>query len=394
MKVELHIIQNFAPSCLNRDDVNAPKDCEFGGFRRARISSQCQKRSVRTYWNQFNLLSENRAIRTKRIVDEVARRLAERGRGFEEAKALTEFALTGAGLGVKQGATEYLLFVSEKAISGLAAAVQEHWDELSVAWHKARGDAEGKGQGPAKKKKDSLGIPQPVQQAVAAIFATFKAADIALFGRMVADAPEHNVDAACQVAHAISTHRVSTEVDFYSAVDDLQPREEAGAGMLGTVEFNSACFYRYAVVDMHQLRKNLDGDGDLAAQVLQDFVRAWVEAIPSGKQNSMAAHNPPSFVMAVVRSRGAPWSLANAFENPVRAGQGGHGSLVVQSIQRLDDYWGKLNRAYGDRGIADAVYLCVEDVSLKNLGHTVDGLEELLTRVTAAVKGDAQWESC
>jgi len=391
VKVELHMIQNFAPSCLNRDDVNAPKECQFGGVRRARISSQCIKRSIRTYWSERGLLAGNRAVRTRRLIEEVARRLEAKGKDIDSSRGLVELALTTAGVGARQGATEYLLFVSERAVSGLVEAIREHWDDLAGALAEVSGA--GEGQTARRKKGESAGLPDQVRRAVAAIFDTFKAADIALFGRMVADAPERNVDAACQVAHAISTHRVSAEIDFYSAVDDLQPKEETGAGMLGTVEFNSACFYRYALVDMGQLCWNLEGDGDLAVDVLKAFVEGSVKAIPSGKQNSMAAHNPPSLVMAVVRPTGAPWSLANAFEDPVRPAHSG-GGLVAQSIRRLDEYWGKLKRVYGEDGIAKSVYLLVDDVDVKNLGDKVETLQNLIEQVVVAVKGDSRWASC
>src|SRR5262249_33379271 len=143
-----------------------------------------------------------------------------------------------------------------------------------------------------------------------------RAADLALFGRMIANLPERNVEAACQVAHAISTNKMEMEFDFYTAVDDLKPEDTAAAHMLGTVEFHSACFYRYANVDTTQLLTNLGRDADLARGTLQAFLRASVAAIPTGKQNSMAAHNPPSLVLIVVRERGQ-WNLANAFLKPI-----------------------------------------------------------------------------
>src|SRR5690606_30773078 len=154
-----------------------------------------------------------------------------------------------------------------------------------------------------------------------------RAVDLALFGRMLADLPDRNVDAACQVAHAISTHRVSAEFDYYTAVDDLKPDDTSGADMIGTVEFNSACYYRYANIDLRQLVKNLKGeaeevDAELAEAAVRAFLIASRDAIPTGKQNSFAARNAPSFFLAVVRDRGA-WSLANAFVAPVNGQQEG-----------------------------------------------------------------------
>src|SRR5712671_533258 len=128
---------------------------------------------------------------------------------------------------------------------------------------------------------------------------------------MLADLPENNVDAACQVAHAISTNKIhSMEMDYYTAVDDLKPDDTAGADMIGTVEFNSACFYRYANLDLHQLKVNLQDDADLTKKTAEAFLKAFVNAIPTGKQNTFAAQQKPSLVFAVVRT-GGPMSLAN-----------------------------------------------------------------------------------
>jgi CRISPR system Cascade subunit CasC len=193
------------------------------------------------------------------------------------------------------------------------------------------------------------------------------APDIALFGRMLADRPETNVDAACQVAHAISTHRVSMDIDFFTAVDDLQPGGETGAGMMGVTGFNSATFYRYARLDWDQLVKNLYGQTDTARQGVEGFLRAAVDAIPTGKQNSFAAHNPPSFLLGVARPRGMGWSLANAFERPVSGGMSG---LVGPSVEALDAYWGRLAQVYGFEGSAAALALD-ETIQLEALADYV-----------------------
>ena len=133
---------------------------------------------------------------------------------------------------------------------------------------------------------------------------------------MLADAPVHNVEAACQVAHAISTHRVSPDFDYYTAVDDLRPEETQGADMIGTVAFNAACYYRYTALDVEQLTDNLDGDSTLAKSAAGGFIDAFVRAVPSGKQATFAAHSPPSVVLGVARDHDC-WSLANAFLKPV-----------------------------------------------------------------------------
>ncbi len=338
MNLELHILQSFAPSNLNRDDTGSPKDCEFGGVRRARISSQCLKRSVRLAFARQGLLAGGTlALRTRKVAAAVAGLLEEAGRDAKAAKDVANNALAAVGLGAgASGDSEYLLFVPQTAVKQFAEACLAHWNALKP------GPESGKKE---KKKKAEVELPKEVRASLEVLFQGGKAADLALFGRMIADRPSDNVAAAAQVAHALSTHKVDLEFDFYTAVDDLQPEGETGAGMMGTVEFNAACFYRYANVDLGQLRKNLAGEATATREAIEAFLMASIEAIPSGKQNSMAAQNPPSLVLIVLRESGL-WSLANAFLNPVRATAGD--DLMTASIARLGDYWGRLTAMYGE----------------------------------------------
>lgn len=346
MLIELHMIQNFAPSNLNRDDTGAPKDCEFGGVRRARISSQCIKRSIREAFDKQSLLSpEEMAVRTKIVPERV---LEEMGTDFEkeEAKKVIEIALESIGLEVKEdGKTEYLIYLGNDAIKKISKICRENWEELS----KSVQARDKKSSGKKGKKSAKEFVSKEIRNDVLEILDGSKAADLALFGRMLADIAANNIDASSQVAHAISTNKVSMEFDFYTAVDDLQPREETGAGMMGTVEFNSACFYRYSNIDLSQLVENLGGDEKLARKTVEAFIRASAMAIPTGKQNSFAAQNPPSFIMAVVREKGGPVNLANAFECPVRKGK--DDGLVIPSIQALDSYWKNFTDMYGEYGV-------------------------------------------
>jgi CRISPR system Cascade subunit CasC len=388
MFVELHILQNFAPSNLNRDDTGSPKDCEFGGYRRARISSQCLKRAIRTCFREQRLLPETAlASRTKRLADALVERLEARGKPAAEARAVVEVALRGANLKLEKGLTQYLLFLAQAEIDALAALCIDYWGDLAkvAAEDGAARDAPDGSAAPRSareaKRSARATVPEPVQRALDGILDGGRAADLALFGRMIADLPDRNVDAACQVAHAISTNKVSMEFDFYTAVDDLKPDDTSGAGMLGTVEFNSACFYRYANVDLAQLIANLGGDEELARRTLEAFVRASVAAVPTGKQNSMAAHNPPSLVFAVARDRNL-WSLANAFCKPVRPDS--EEDLVERSIRVLDAYWGRLTRMYGERGIAGKWVCALEGTLLEELAPcAVGSVDDLVERLLA-----------
>lgn len=361
--VELHLIQNFAPSCLNRDDTGAPKDAMFGGFRRSRISSQCIKRAIRETFSDAGLLKpEELGIRTRNLVAILEQSLTEHG--ITDASAAIENALATVELKVKSrtdktGHTEYLLFLSNNAINELAGVIAGHLDALKAG----KGDRE-------------------VKKAIDACIASASAVDVALFGRMLADRKELNVDAAAQVAHAISTHRVDRESDFFTAVDDWtkdKNDEEADAGMLGTVEFNSSCQYRYAVVNLDKMLDNLGGDSLLAQRGLQAFLRASVLAIPTGRQNTFAAHNLPSFV-GIALHNSQPISLANAFEKPVWAGEHKSG-LAAASVARLQSHASQLSQAYGlDLGLQ------VLDLTGTWQGGQAKDLETLLSQVGAALQ--------
>ncbi len=383
MKIELHLLQNFAPSNLNRDDTGAPKECELGGYRRARISSQCQKRAVRETFRLDNLVaSDSLGARTKRLAIQVADELvAKHGHDREKALALTMGAIEGVGLGkTKKGTgddawkTEYLLFVPRRLVGELATLLHTNRDALgALAADKTPADdvapdaeepvaeaarAEGakKGKKPAAPKKDAKkqkteaknAYPKEVREAVEGLLEKARrTVDVALFGRMLADKPEWNVDASCQVAQAISTNRVQMDFDFFTAVDDFKPKDTAGSDMMGTVAFNSSCFYRYAVLDVDALRANLDGGDELVGTSLAAFVRAFVSAIPTGTQNSMAAHNFPSYALAVVRTEGQSISLTNAFLKPARP-RDEDTDLVDDSIQKLEQYVERLRDAIGN----------------------------------------------
>lgn len=335
--IEFHIIQNFAPSNLNRDDTGAPKDAVFGGHRRARVSSQCFKRATRLAAADYGLIDEsNRGIRTKRLKRLLIERLP--ARDPEEAAAKIESALASAGLMFSKKdpeKTEYLLFLGEKEIEGFAALIDEHWDELAAV------DAS------KNKKQRKAAAPPEVVKKAKALLDGGKAVDIALFGRMLADLPAVNQDAACQVAHALSTHRVEREFDYYTAVDDDRrgPEDEAGADMIGQIEFNSATLYRYAVLDVAKLIDNLQGDRELALSAVEAFATAFVRAVPTGKQNTFAAHNAPDFVGVSLRHV-APMNLANAFEKPVVSDI--KHSLTEQSVRQLKAADDKLSAVYSD----------------------------------------------
>jgi CRISPR system Cascade subunit CasC len=394
MRIEIHILQNFAPSNLNRDDTGSPKEAEFGGYRRARVSSQCWKREVRKYFEKHKLIpAANLAERTKRLAEEVSKRLIAKKRPNDAALVAAKAAVSAflpKSEDKDEHKTPYLLFLGESEIARFAEEVDKHWDVFSVA--PAATPAEpaaettkpkAKGKGKAK-ADDGPKVPPEFTKAVEKLLDGGKAADLALFGRMLADLPENNVDAACQVAHALSTNKIHTmEMDYFTAVDDLKPDDTAGADMIGTVGFNSACFYRYANLDVGQLTKNLQGDADLTRKAAEAFLKAFVHATPTGKQNTFAAHNAPSLVFITVRT-GGPMSLANAFVRPVVVAPKGTDSLVERSIGELDKHYGQLVTMYGEGGLKASAVCQLGDVALANLKEPVKSVEKVIAAAVAA----------
>lgn len=367
MFLEVHVIQNYALSNLNRDDTGAPKSCEFGGFRRARISSQCLKRSVRDYLRSEEVVpSQQLSHRTKLLKSALLDRLNVRKTDSETAETLAGAVIEQLGLKLKNDKTEYLLFLGAQEIDRLASLALDYREPLLAA-KGAKGD-------------------KALQSQFLAALDGGDAVDLALFGRMIADKPDKNVDAAVQMAHALSTHAVATEFDFYSAVDDLQQEdaeEGAGAGMLGTTLYNSSCYYRYANLDIEQLAANLSGDHDRAVEAAEAFLRGMIHAVPTGKQTASAAQNPPALIMVTVREKGL-WSLANAFVKPIRVR--GDEDLVLLSAEAMLTHFGQLVEVYGKEGIAMtgfATYLKPADVP--ELAGPPTSVENLVSKVRTAL---------
>jgi CRISPR system Cascade subunit CasC len=386
MKIELHIIQNVAPSNLNRDDTGAPKDAEFGGVRRARLSSQSLKRAMREAFVLPSDMGLGKAVRTLQLVTAVDDILKE-SRGSAEIamrhKAI-HVALAAAGIKVdaEKNATQYLLFLPARSATQIAQLVDAHWDVLSAAEISGDGKKKGKSADSSLSKELVNALKNIMKEATAT-------PEIALFGRMVADEPTWNVDAACQVAHALSVNRVSSEFDFFTAVDDL--KQDTGAGMMGTVQFGSSTFYRYLVVDVDAYMANLADHKSpyspelkaVARASLAAFIEVAVKALPSGKQNTFAAHNLPSLVMAVVRSD-APVSLTNAFLKPVMATN--EYDLADAAIIKLDTYFGQLTKAYGTTHIQQIQTLVVNpDVKLANIVTNNAQVDDLATLIAGTL---------
>lgn len=323
--VDVHVIQSVPPSNLNRDDAGSPKQAIYGGARRARVSSQAWKRATRKEVDSL-LPPVQEATRTKKISVLLSGAIAERT-GLEEEQATRIATHLLAPLMIKAGKkatdTAYLLFFGRDQLSRMVDLVADDAQSLAAL--------------------DDQGLDAALKErSVQDVLTHGHPAGVALFGRMVANIAALNVDAATQVAHAISTHAVEAEFDYFTAVDDENPKEETGAGMIGTVEFNSATLYRFATVGVHQLLENLDGDADAAAEVLRAFLTAFVRSMPTGHQNSFAHRTTPSLVAVVIRTD-QPVNLVSAFETPVRSSGGlipRSILLLAEELRQSSDLWG------------------------------------------------------
>ncbi|MFE9604488.1 type I-E CRISPR-associated protein Cas7/Cse4/CasC [Streptomyces hokutonensis] len=391
--LDVHALQTVPPSNLNRDDTGAPKSAVYGGVPRARVSSQAWKRVTREYFGAENLLDLSElGVRTKKVAEILADRITGLDASIEDAEALSLAVavietVTGSKLVVPErkartaraeaaGETveevapqsKYLMFLSARQLDGLAALVIEGAADITAFL----------------KDKDNKARAKQIAD-------TRHSVDIALFGRMVADSTDFNVDAATQVAHAISVHRVDNESDYYTAVDDENTEAESGAGMIGTVDFNSATLYRYAAVSVHQLAANL-GEGlredepvtTPVRRAVEAFVHAFVASLPKGKINTFGHHTLPDAVVVKLRTT-RPISFVAAFEEPVSAEAGG--GHLREASARLAEYIPEVERAYGDEQSTLTWVLRVGAATdkLAGIGQETPSLSGLVETVGQAV---------
>ncbi|MFD6181388.1 type I-E CRISPR-associated protein Cas7/Cse4/CasC [Streptomyces goshikiensis] len=392
--LDVHILQTVPPSNINRDDTGAPKSAVYGGVRRSRVSSQAWKRATRKAFDEL-LDPAELGVRTKKVVDTLTARVIMRESSLTTEQVWPMAAeiiqtATGAKIetptrktaakGNKSAAEEeaaepkapqssYLLFLSARQLDALA--------ELAI-------------EGIGKKAEPKVFVKEAEVKARAKkAAATRHSVDIALFGRMVADTTDINVDAAAQVAHALSVHPVDLETDYFTAVDDQNSDAEPGAGMIGTVDFNSATLYRYAAVDIDLLARNLDAGladeertGEPVRRAVEAFIEGFTLSMPTGKLNTFGNNTLPDAVIVKLRSA-RPVSFVGAFENPVAQGTAeGH---VRAACKALADHIPAVEDAFG--APADQTWIVrvgSRTQDLAALGEQVN-LPELITRAGQAV---------
>ena len=319
--VQFHLLTTYPPSNPNRDDQGRPKQATVGGAPRLRLSSQSLKRAIRES-DFFQMgLEGHLGTRTKRLATKLKDELVAQDIDPEKAREIaveigqvfTKIESARKGEAQKTDGTT-LAFISP--------------DEWTLARELA------------SKALDGEKLPETKELAKRILRKADGAVDVAMFGRMLADAPEYNREAAVQVAHAITTHRAQSEDDWFAGVDDLNKREDTGAGHLGESAFGSGVFYLYACVDVSLLIENLEGDRELAERGIGALVRALATATPRGKQNSYA-HHPRAMYIRAEKGNLQPRDLSGAFFNPVS------GDLERTSIENLERLAEQFDRAYG-----------------------------------------------
>ncbi len=373
--IQLHLLTSYPPANLNRDDMGRPKTCTVGGVERLRISSQSLKRAWRTSAVWENALAGHVGKRTKEM-------------GVNIFKALTEgLSLPDVIAGNKIAPT--LEKLKEKPAREAAKAMAAVFGKLDDGKGDKGADAEPAGEQEAAESNalKDLRLKQlahfspeeisalaelteqvrqtkatPKDDALNLLRKNLSAADIALFGRMLADTPAHNVEAACQVAHAFSVQRVLVEDDFFTAVDDLN-RNDMGAGHMGVSEFGAGLFYLYVCVDQDLLVKTLGGNAALAQKALAALVEAMATVAPTGKQNSFASRAYASYIVAEIGSK-QPRSLSVAFLDPVNGPD-----MLGQAVVQLDTVRTNMDKVYGP---------CAEGRATLNAASGEGSLQELI----------------
>tara|TARA_B100001094_G_scaffold116679_1_gene112536 strand:- start:5749 stop:6804 length:1056 start_codon:yes stop_codon:yes gene_type:complete len=297
--IQLHLLTSYAPSNLNRDDLGRPKTAMMGGTERLRISSQSLKRNWRISDVFQETLQDNLGLRTKRYSKEkIYQRFIDSSISQADAAKWSEAIASQLGK-VKNKKEEDKDYMELEQLVHLSPQECSTIDNLvSTLITENR-----------EPSKDELTILSNKNKAI----------DIALFGRMLASSPKYNIEAACQVAHAISIHPITVEDDYFTAVDDLNDGEQdAGASHIGESSYASAVFYSYICIDKELLVKNLDDDLELANQTIAALTKAATTVSPRGKQNSFAARTYASYVM-VEKGDEQPRSLSSAFLKSIRS---------------------------------------------------------------------------
>ncbi|MFJ9597974.1 type I-E CRISPR-associated protein Cas7/Cse4/CasC [Streptomyces virginiae] len=389
--IDVHILHSVPFSNLNRDDTNSVKTVQYGNSLRTRISSQSWKRAART---DFERHIGQAALRTRRIGERVTLHLSEDGWPTDLAQRAGAHVAAASGIKFElakakdPNATEKapptpvpnkvltnaLLYVPDTAIAELAVIAEEHRAELESAKD-------------IKKPTDKSILSKEQQRRVEAVLRSRNGV-INVFGRMLAEIDDANVDGAVQVAHALTTHETDVETDYFSAVDDVTRLwgDATGSGHMGHAEFSSGTFYRFATIDLDDLASNIGPDPQAARELVSAFLHAFIRSLPQAKKNATAPHTAPDLVHLAVRGD-RPLSFASAFEEPVRAAD--QGGYAIPSRTALTAYATAVNTLMGSRHIVTAGWASSHTKDLEGIGQRHDSFDELVDQaVTAALPQD------
>lgn len=369
MFIDIYALQTVPPSNINRDDTGSPKTAMYGGVRRARVSSQAWKRAMRESFPEY-LPEGSLGVRTKLAAELLAERITERREDLsDQASGIATALLNALGLKVEgskragddegKNSTSYLVFIAQHELDELS--------EVGIRW--------------ADEGVDLKKLDKKAKDKAKAAFSGTQAVDIALFGRMLADVPELNTDASSQVAHAISVDKVTQEFDYFTAVDDCASGDNSGAGMIGTVDFNSSTLYRYATVNVGSLYGQL-GDVEATSRGVAAFLEAFICSMPTGKQNTFANRTLPSYIVVSLREKQSI-NAVSAFEMPVKASEEEPVSRLA--AKRLGERIAQLEGVY-DMKPSKAWYASV-DGALDELAAVADeaSVSEIVQGVCAEV---------
>lgn len=374
--LEMHILQAIPFANLNRDDTNAVKTVKWGGTDRTRVSSQCWKRAMRLHLQQH--LGQH-ALRTRRLPEYLAQHLqAEHGWPADLAERAGRHTAVASSVGAEAPrkkkdeaaeangasdawATAAMIYVPGTAIAELAELAIRHRDALEKA------------KDPAKFERKHCVIPTAEVDAVL----RSRNGIISLFGRMLAQVDDAKVDGAVQVAHAFTTHATDTEIDYFSAVDDVTDAwgDTTGSAHMGQTEHSAGVLYRYIVLDLHDLHTNLGQTLDDTRELAAGLIRAALLSLPHAKKNSTAPNTIPHLAHLTVRTD-RPVSYAAAFEQPVRAGRsGGHSE---PSVEALNTYATAVNELLGSEGLLHSAHATLSAADTSGLGERVPSFDALI----------------
>jgi CRISPR system Cascade subunit CasC len=380
--IEVHILQSFGPSSLNHGEHGAIKDAIYGGRRRARISSQSIKRSMRGIFEKH--FPNDYARRSRYIPNVLVEKITENGksRKFRQDEAFLKVTLVLAAAGfvtLKEGRTEYQLYLGNSEMNDLVKLIKDNWKSINVPndWSSAIKSKSGKDLKALAPKYIEKAISSQIEE----ILKNGLNPEVLLFGRNLADIPTTNSHATLQVGHAISTHQIAEEFDFFSAVDDNLPEGEMGSSILEETEFTAACFYKYANLDNKRLLERFGNDKATTRKTIEVFLEAFALCQPKSMQTAFAHPTEIGFAAVFVHDM-LPLNMVNAFLEPVPTSRG---NLMDSCIQRFEQHCEKVDGIYGKYRQYEAH--CVSQSPLKYFANQqVSNLEKLFEATLKIVR--------